>query len=196
MYAPNMWKCFCGVPAVVLVAWNLASCSTAAKKAATPVPESDQAVGAALKDLYMAASTAAPQSPAQQKVILRMAERASNGKELLLTMRAAVGVFPAGAGPEKQMRSIVEAKMMELGTLDQLIEYATAYSVQPESARPFVQRMFQLGEGNSDPREWYLIRATASRLKVGDLAQQAQARGDRLRTDNMAGGGPAPGDKR
>jgi len=191
-----MWKCCCGAPAVVLVAWNLASCSTAAKKAATPVPESQQVVGTALKDLYMAASTAAPQSPAQQKTILRMAERASNAKELLLAMRAAVGVFPAGAGPEKQMRSIVEAKMMELGTLDQLIEYATAYSVQPESARPFVQRMFQLGEGNSDPREWYLIRATASRLKVGDLAQQAQARGDRLRTDNMAGGGPAPGDKR
>ena len=43
------------------------------------------------------------------------------------------------------MRSIVTAKMIELGTLDQLIEYATQYSVNPESARPFVQRIFQLG---------------------------------------------------
>jgi hypothetical protein len=196
-----MWKCFCGVPAVVLVAWNLASCSNAAKKAAMPVPESEQVVGAAVKDLYMAASAAAPQSAAQQKVILRMAEKASSGKELLLVMRAAEGVFPAGAGSpeqraESQVRSIVTAKMMELGTLDQLIEYATQYSVDPESARPFVQRMFQLGDGNTNPREWYLIRATAFRLKVDDLARRAQARGDQLQTDNVAGGGPAAADKR
>ena len=133
-----------------MAAWSLASCNTAAKKAAAPVPEAEQVVSASLKELYMAASAAAPQSAAQQKVILRMAEKASNGKELLLVMRAAVGVFPAGAGPqeqraESQVRSIVTAKMMELGTLDQLIEYATEYSVDPESARPFVQRMFQLG---------------------------------------------------
>ena len=84
----------------------------------------------------MAASAAAPQSVAQQKVILRMAEKASNGKELLLVMRAAVGVFPAGAGSQEQraespVRSIVTAKMMELGTLDQLIEYATAVLCRP-----------------------------------------------------------------
>ena len=133
----------------------------------------------------MAASTAPPQSPAQQKVILRMAEKASNGKELLLVMRAAVGVFPAGTASqeqraESQVRSIVTAKMMEFGTLDQLIEYATQYSVNPESARPFVQRMFQLGGENSDPRVWYRIRVAALRLKVGDLERQAQARGDQL----------------
>jgi len=184
-----------------MVAWNLASCNTAAKRAAAPVPEAEQVVGAALKELYMAASAAVPQSPAQQKVILRMAERASSGKELLLVMRAAVGVFPAGAGSqeqsaESQVRSLVTAKIMELATLDQLIEYATQYSVNPESARPFVQRMFQLAEGNSNPREWYLIRATAFRLKVSDLARQAQARGDQLQTDNVAGGGPAAADKR
>jgi hypothetical protein len=114
-----------------------------------------------------------------------MAEKASNGKELLLAMRAAVGVFPSGAGPQDQsaeshVRSIVTAKMMELGTLDQLIEYATEYSVNPESTRPFVERMFQLGNENSDPREWYLIRATAFRLKEVDLGRQAQARGDQL----------------
>ena len=185
MYAPSMWKCFCGVPAVVLVAWNLASCSNAAKKAAMPVPESEQVVGAALKDLYMAASAAAPQSAAQQKVILRMAEKASNGKELMLVMRAAVGVFPTDTGwqeqdAESQVRSIVTAKMMERGTLDQLIEYATQYSVDPASARAFVQRMFQLGDDNSEPREWYLIRVAARRLKVNDLERLAQARGDRL----------------
>jgi hypothetical protein len=180
-----MWKRLRGVPAVVLVAGSLASCNSAAKNAAAPVPEAEQVVGANLKELYMAASAAAPQSPAQQKVILRMAEKASNGKELLLAMRAAVGVFPSGAGPQDQsaeshVRSIVTAKMMELGTLDQLIEYATEYSVNPESTRPFVERMFQLGNENSDPREWYLIRATAFRLKEVDLGRQAQARGDQL----------------
>jgi len=169
----------------MLVACNLASCKPAAKKAVAPVPEAEQVVGTTLKELYMAASVAAPQSPAQQKLILRMAEKASNGEELMLVMRAAVGVFPAGAGSqeqhaESQVRSIVTAKMMKLGTLDQLIEYATQYSVNPESARPFVQRMFQLGDQNSDPREWYLIRVAAFRLKVGDLARQAQARGDQL----------------
>ena len=180
-----MWKHSGSVPVVVLVAWNLASCNSAARNTAAPVPEVEQVVSTGVKDLYIAASLAAPQSPAQQKVILRMAEKASNGKELLLVMRAAEGVFPTGAGAQKQpaesqMRSIVTAKMMELGTLDQLIEYATEYSVDLESARPFVQRMFQLGNENSDPREWYLIRATAFRLKVTDLGRDAQARGDQL----------------
>jgi hypothetical protein len=179
-----MWKRFCGAPAVVLVAWNLASCKPAARKAATPESEAEQVVGTTLKDLYIAASAAPPQSPAQRKVILRMAEKASNGAELLLVMRE-VGAFPAGVASqeqpaERQVRSIVTAKMMKLGTLDQLIDYATQYSVDPESARPFVQRMFQLGDATADPREWYLIRATAFRLQVGDLALQAQARGDQL----------------
>jgi len=74
----------------------------------------------------------------------------------------------------------VTAKMMALGTLDQLIECAMQYSVNPESARPFVQRMFQLGDEKSDPRVWYRIRVAASRLKVGDLERQAQTRGDQL----------------
>ena len=99
-----MWKRFCGAPVVVMVAWSLASCNTAARNAAAPVPEAEQVVSAAMKELYMAASAAAPQSPAQQKVILQMAEKASNGKELLLVMRAAVGVFPAGTGPQEQAR--------------------------------------------------------------------------------------------
>ena len=185
MYAPSMWKRFRGVPVIVLIAWNLASCDAVARRAATPVPEAQQLVGQTLKDLYVAASLAAPQSPAQQKVILRMADKASNGKELLLVMRAAVGVFPDGAGSQEQaaqgqVRSIVTAKMMEVGTLDQLVEYAMQYSVSPERARPYVQRMFQLGDENSDPRVWYRIRAAAFRLKAGDLERQAQARGDQL----------------
>jgi hypothetical protein len=180
-----MWKRFRGAAVVVLVAWNLASCSTGEKRAAAPVPEAKQVVREALKELYLAASLAAPQSPAQQKVIRRMAEKASNGKELMLVMRAAVGVFPTDTGwqeqdAESQVRSIVTAKMMELGTLDQLIEYATQYSVDPASARAFVQRMFQLGDDNSEPREWYLIRVAARRLRVNDLERLAQARGDRL----------------
>jgi hypothetical protein len=180
-----MWKRFRGLPVVVLAAWNLASCNVATRKAATPVPDAEQVVGAAVKELYMAASAAAPQSPAQQKVILDMAAEASNGKELLLVMRAAVGVFPADAGPqerhaENQVRSMVTAKMMELGTLDQLIEYATQYSVDPASARPFVQRMFQLGQQRSEARDWYRIKTTAVRLKVSDLERQAQVRADQL----------------
>jgi hypothetical protein len=185
MYAPYMWKHFRGVPVVVLVAWNLAACNVAARKPPAPVPEAKQAVGGAVKDLYMAASMAAPQSPEQRKVVLRMAETASNGKELLLVMRAAVGVFPPDSGSrgqptESQVRSIVTAKMMGLGTLDQLIEYTTAYSVDPEKARPFLQRMLQLATEDPDPQEWYRIRAAAFRLKVSDLGQQAQAKGDQL----------------
>jgi hypothetical protein len=180
-----MWKCFRGVSVVVTVAWSLASCNTADRNAAAPVPEAQQVVSAELKELYMAAGGAAPQSVAQQQVILRMAEKASNGKELLLVMRAAVGVFPASIGSQEQLvesrvRSIVTAKIVKLGTLDQLIEYATEYSVNPESARPFVQRMFQLGGEQSDPRVWYRIRLAASHLKVGDMERQAQVRGDQL----------------
>jgi len=109
-----------------------------------------------------------------------MAEKASNGKELLLTMRAAEGVFPADSDSRSRVYTVVTAKMMKLGTLDQLIEYATQYSVNPESTRALVQRMFQLGGEKSDPRVWYRIRLAAFHLKVGDLAQQAQARGDQL----------------
>lgn len=169
----------------MMVAWNLASGGTARCHAAGPAPEAEQVVSAAMKKLYMAAAAAPPQSPAQQNVILQMAEKASNGKELLLVMRAAVGTFPASTGAqehpaESRVVSMVTAKMMELATLDQLIEYATQYSVNPDTARPFVQRMFQLGAENSDPRVWYRIRIAASHLKVGDLERQAQARGDRL----------------
>jgi hypothetical protein len=180
-----MWKRLRGVPVVILAAWNLASCNVATKKAAEPIPEAEQMVGEAMKELYMAASAAAPQSPAQQKVILKMAQEASNGKELLLAMRAAVGVFPADAASaerhtEHQVRSIVSAKMMELGTLDQLIEYATQYSVDPATARPFVQRMFRLAQERSEARDWYRIKAAAFHLKLGDLERQAQSRADQL----------------
>jgi hypothetical protein len=185
MYAPNMWKGFRGVPFVVMVAWNLASVGTAASSAAVPQPEAEQVVSAAMKKLYMATAAETPQSTAQQKVILQMAEKASNGKELLLTARAAAGTFPAGTGSqahpaESQVRSIVTAKMIELGTLGQLIDYATQYSVDPESARPFVQRMLELGERNTDSRIWYRVGVVASRLKLGDLERQARARGDQL----------------
>ena len=117
MYAPNMWERFRGAPVVVMAAWSLASCDTPARSAAVPAPEAEQVVSAALKKLYMTASAAPPQSAAQQKVILQMAEKASNGKELLLVMRAAVGVFPPGTGSqepsaESKVRSIVTAKMM------------------------------------------------------------------------------------
>jgi hypothetical protein len=169
----------------MLAAWSLASCNTAARNAAASAPEADQVVGAELKNLYMTASSAAPQSAAQQKVILQMAEKASNGKELLLTMRASMGVFPSGGGSrepgaESRVRSIVTAKMMRLGTLDQLIEYAAEYPVDPESARPFVQRMLALGDEKSDARVWNQIRLAAFHLKVGDLERQAQTKSEQL----------------
>jgi hypothetical protein len=159
----------------------MASCNPAANETAGPKPEAEQTIGARLKDLYMAASKAPSQSAAQRKVILRMAQKASNGKELLLVARAAIGAFPAAAGPEEsQLRSILTAKMIALGTLDQLIEYATRYPIDEQSARPFVERMFQLGNGDPNPREWYRIRVVALQLKVGDLERQAQGRGDQL----------------
>jgi hypothetical protein len=169
----------------MLAAWNLASCDVSTKQAAHPVPEAQQVVSETIKSLYMAASQAAPQSPAQQKVILKMAQAAANGKELLLVMRAAVGVFPADAGPaqrqaEHQVETMVTARIMELGTLDQLIEYATQYSVDPASSRPFVQRMFQLGQQRPEARDWYRIRTAAFHLKVGDLERQAQSKADQL----------------
>jgi len=179
-----MWKRLLGMPAIILAAWNLASCDVSAKKPAHPVPEAEQVVSETMKALYMAASQAAPQSPAQQKVVLKMAQEASNGKELLLVMRAAVGVFPADAGPaeqaEGQVQSMVTRKIMELGTLDQLIEYASQYSVDPASSRPFVARMFQLGQEQSEARAWYRIRTAAFHLKVSDLERQAQSKADQL----------------
>ena len=172
-----MRKRFRGASLVAIATWTLASCTSTPRNAAAPVPEAEQVIREAIKDLYLAASAAAPQSAAQQKVILSMARKATNGKELLLTTRAALGVGP---DTESQVRSIVTAKMMQFGTLHQLIDYSTQYSVDPQSARAFVQRMFQLGEGQSDPRAWYLIRVAANHLKMSDLGRQAQTRGDQL----------------
>ena len=81
-----------------------------------------------LKEQYMAASAAVPQSAEQQKLILRMAKSASSGKELLLVMRAALGVFPADImSPDQstanQVRSTLTAKMIQVATLGQLGEF-------------------------------------------------------------------------
>ena len=113
-----------------------------------------------------------------------MAQKATNGKELLLVMRAAIGVFPSEASGEpaveSQVCSTVTAKMMQYATLDQLIDYAKVYPVYGEYTRRFVERLFELGRQTSDARAWYRIRAVAFHLKVSDLAQQAQSRGDQL----------------
>ena len=180
----NMWKLRACTWLGVAVALALPSCHTASRQEVATT-ESQQVIGESLKQLYMACSAAPRQSPAQQKLVLQMAEKASNGKELLLVMRAAEGVFPAGQnlpGPttESRVRSIVAAKMMQVATLNQLIEYAMHYSVSAEDARPFAERMFQLADQNSNPRIWYGIKRAANHLKVGDLEQQAQSRGDQL----------------
>src|SRR5262245_62083746 len=170
--------------AIVVAAWSLVSCSDASRAAGEPLPEAEQVISEGLKGLYMAASTAAPRSAEQHKILLRMAQKASNGKELLLAMRAAVGVFPAtdqlGGSVERQIQTLVTTKMMRVATLGQLIEYASQYSVGAESARPFVQRMLQLGEKSPDARTWYRIKAAAFHLRVADLERQAQARAEQL----------------
>lgn len=169
------------LPAVT-AAGMLAGCHGASPQASVPIPESQQVIGRSIKELYMAVSAAPPRSPEQQKLILAMAREAGNGKELLLVMRAAVGVFPPGQPSEleAQVHALVLPKMMQVATLDQLVEFASAHPVDAEYARRFVERMFDLGTGASDARTWYRIKTAAYHLGVRDLEQQAQARGDRL----------------
>lgn len=158
----------------VLLPLLLVACQQLTRSAA-PAPESEQIIGDSLKDLYMAASAAAPQSEKQQKLILKMAEKASNGKEILLVMRASVGVFPPD-GRAAEFRRTVTTKMIRVATLDQLSDFATQYAVEPASAREYVERMFQLAGQSQDPRAWHRIVRVASRLKVGDLERQAHAK--------------------
>ena len=183
MYSLNMWKLRACTWLGAAAALVLPSCHTASREEAART-ESEQMISDSLKELYMASSAAPPQSLEQQKLILRMAEKASNGKELLLVMRGGMGVFPADQGSpgqtESRVRSIVAAKMMRFATLNQLIEYAMRYSVNPEDARQFAQRMFQLADKDSNPQIWYRIKLAAYHLKVGDLERQAQAKGDQL----------------
>jgi hypothetical protein len=179
-----MWKLVGRIPLALMVALALASCHTAPQDASNP-PESAQAIRESLKTLYMDCSAAPPGSIAQQKLVLRMAEKASNGKELLLTLRAVVGVFPESADRETQraeshLRSIITAKMMKLATLDQLIECAMRDAINREDAQPFVQHMFRLADQIHDARVWYRIQLAAFHLNASDLAQQAQAKGDLL----------------
>ena len=182
MYAPNMRTCFCGALAAV---WILAGCHTASRQATTPTPEAEQVISKQLKDHYMALSMVPPQSAAQQKLILQMAQEATNGKELLLVMRAAIGVFPAPSGGkqsamEHEVCSRVTARMLSVATLDQLADYAMEYPIDSGDARRFLERMFDLGNQSADAQSWYRIRAAAFHLKVNDLERQAQARGDQL----------------
>ncbi len=180
-----MRKHLFGLSKILMLSWCLLSCRETVRQTAHPTPESQQVVRESMKDLYMAASAAAPRSLEQQKMILRMADKAANGKELLLVMRAGMGVFPAAAdapdpSAEARLHAIVTSKMIAVGTLDQLIEYTAQYMVDAGQARAYIQRMFQLGENASDARSWLRIRAAASRLKLTDMAQQAQARAERL----------------
>jgi hypothetical protein len=174
-----MWKLRACTWLGLAVALALPSCHTAPKPEVA-VGESQQQISESLKKLYMACSAAPAHSPQQQKLVLDMANQASNGKELLLVMRAGVGVFSPGQESEKRVRSIVASKMIKVATLDQLIELATLYSVNPEDARPFAQRIFELAGEDSNPRVWYRIKLAANHLELRDLEHQAQAKGDQL----------------
>jgi len=55
------------------------------KRRGGPAPEAEQVVSAALKEFYMAPSTAPPQSPAQPEVVLQMTEKASASAVLGMT---------------------------------------------------------------------------------------------------------------
>ena len=160
-----------------VVALALPSCHTASREEVATT-ESQQVISESMKTLYMACSGAPPQSQKQQQLVVSMAEKASNGKELLLVMRAGVGAFPNGQ--ESRVRSIVAAKMMRVATLSQLIEYSRLYYVNPEDARPFAERMFQLADQSRDPQIWYGITVAAYHLKVRDLERQAKAKRDEL----------------
>lgn len=179
-----MWKLASHIPLALMGVLAMVACHSAPRDEATQ-PESAQVVRESLKALYMECSAARPRSVEQQKLVLRMTEEASNGKELLLALRAAVGVFPASADlqtqrAESHLHSIVAAKMMKFGTLDQLIECAMSYAVNREDSQPFVERMFRLADQIHDARVWYRIRLAAFHLNAGDMAQQAQAKGDLL----------------
>jgi hypothetical protein len=174
-----MWKLHACTWLGAAATLALPSCHSASREEVV-ISESQQAISESLKQLYMACSAAPPQSDTQQKLVLSMAEKASNGKELLLVMRADVGVFPPGQAIENRVRSLVAAKMMKVATLNQLIEYARLYSVNPEDARPFTQRIFELADQDRNPQVWYRVKVAAHHLNVGDLEQQAQAKGDEL----------------
>lgn len=170
---------------ILAAAWIMASCQTASQKAAAPTPEPEQVVGDAVKDLYMHVSMAPRQSREQQTLILRMAQRASNAKELFLVMRASAGVFPAGDSPagqevQRQVQSTVTGKMLKWATLSQLIDYATAYPADGGDGRVLIERIFELGKDTTDARVWHRIRAAAFHLRINDLERQAQVRADAL----------------
>ena len=179
MYSQRMGKRRPGTWLGVAVVFVLCSCRTASQEA--PIPESSQVISDSLAQLYMQCSTAPPHSPAQQHLVIVMADKASNGKELLMVMRADLGVFPPGDPNETRVRHTVETKMMKVGTLNQLIEYADLYPVNPEDERPFAQHIFVLAGNDQDPGTWYRVKAAEHHLNVGDLEEQAQAKGDQLR---------------
>jgi len=179
-----MWKLAQNIPLALMAASILFSCHTAPREAANP-EESAQTIRDSVKALYMEASAATPHSVAQQKLLLKMAQESLSGAELLLTLRAAVGVFPPGPDAEtqraeRQLRAIIADKLIKAGTLDQLIECAMRYPINQQDAQPFVQRIWRLADQVHDARVWDRIRLAAFHLNARDMAQQAQLRIDLL----------------
>jgi len=179
-----MWKLSRDIPLALMATVTLSSCRTTPWEAASP-KESAQAVRDSVKAAYMDVSAVSPHSVAQQKLLLKMAQESTNGAELLLTLRAAVGVFPQGPnagmqGTERQFRAIIGDKLIKVGTLDQLIECVMRYQINQADGQPFIERMFRLADQVHDARVWDRIRLAALHLNASDMAQQAQLRIDLL----------------
>ncbi len=160
----------------------LASCQSSPNEKSSGA---QQSISSELQRLYMDCSAAPPQSAQQQSIIRQMADKASSGKELLLVMRAETGVFPANASPgagraQREIHSIVAAKMIKAASFDELTDYVVHYPVNKEDARPVVERMFDLASAQSDPAMWQQVARAARVMKVSDLAGQAQAKRETL----------------
>jgi hypothetical protein len=180
MYSQGMWKLIHGIPlSVVLI--GLTACQHAPEEPGYPnASPASQSISPAVEKLYMAHAAAPQHSAAQRGLVEQMAEKAGNGKELLLTMRVIAAVFPTPGSPEDQaaerrVRALVAEKMVRVATLEQLHEYAMRYAMTPVEGRAVVERMLQLAGNRSDPQTWNMIKRAARSVKADDLAQKAQA---------------------
>ena len=134
MYSQGVWKLIHGIPlSVVLI--GLTACQHAPEEPGYPnASPASQSISPAVEKLYMAHAGAPDHSAVQRGLVEQMAEKAGNGKELLLTMRVIAAVFSTPGSPEdraaeRRVRALV-AEMVRAATLEQLHEYAMRYAIR------------------------------------------------------------------